>query len=117
VHNSGHWTIEGAHCSQFENHLRAVTDLPLGDASPRGYSLMVNVIGDWPPREGLLACPGVNVHDYEKAPRTGRKIGHLTVCSEDVEGLAVRAAALLQSAGRDELWEELRPRILAMGGG
>ncbi len=116
VHNSGHWTIEGAHCSQFENHLRAVTDLPLGDAAARGYSVMLNVIGEWPECEGLLACAGVNVHDYEKTPRPGRKIGHLTVCADSVEELHGRAQALLRAAGRGELWAGLQPRIAAMVG-
>jgi len=114
VHNSGHWTIEGAHCSQFENHLRAVTDLPLGDASARGYSLMLNIIGDWPERERLLSCPGVNVHDYEKSPRPGRKIGHLTVCADSVGELQNRVQALLRAAGREELWAGLVPRMAAM---
>ena len=116
VHNSGHWTIEGAHCSQFENHLRAVTDLPLGDASARGYTLMLNVVGQWPQREALLACAGVNIHDYEKSAREGRKIGHLTVCADSVEELALRSRALLTAAGRPALWENLQPRIKALQG-
>ena len=79
VHNSGHWTIEGAVTSQFENHLRAVCGLPLGDTSPRGYAAMVNLIGALPERPALLAIPGAHLHDYGKAPRPGRKLGHITL--------------------------------------
>ncbi len=114
VHNSGHWSIEGAHCSQFENHLRAVTDLPLGDAEARGCSLMLNVIGQWPDRQALLACPGVNIHDYEKAPRPGRKIGHLTVCADHPNELGERAQRLFVAAGKSALWPALRERIAAI---
>lgn len=80
VHNSGHWTIEGAVCSQFENHVRAVMAWPLGDTSARGQSLMLNVIGAHiTPREPVLAIPGLHWHDYGKAARAGRKLGHLTL--------------------------------------
>jgi 5-(carboxyamino)imidazole ribonucleotide synthase len=79
VHNSGHWTIEGAVTSQFEQHLRAICGLPLGDPSPRGHSAMVNLIGVLPPVADLLAVPGAHVHLYGKAPRPARKIGHVTV--------------------------------------
>ena len=79
VHNSGHWTIEGAATSQFENHLRAILGLPLGDTSPLGHCAMVNFIGSLPGREAILALPGVHWHDYGKEPRPGRKIGHCTV--------------------------------------
>lgn len=78
VHNSGHWTIEGARTSQFENHVRAIAGLPLGDTSPTGHSVMVNFIGRMPPRRELLAVPGLHLHDYGKAPRPGRKLGHAT---------------------------------------
>ena len=78
VHNSGHWTIEGAQTSQFENHLRAIAGLPLGSTAPRGHSVMVNCIGRMPAARRLLALPGVHVHDYGKSPRPGRKVGHLT---------------------------------------
>lgn len=78
VHNSGHWTIEGAETSQFENHLRAILGLPLGSTSAKGFAGMVNLIGDAPPRETLLRAPGVRLHLYDKAPRPGRKIGHAT---------------------------------------
>jgi 5-(carboxyamino)imidazole ribonucleotide synthase len=79
VHNSGHWTIEGAATSQFENHLRAILGLPLGDTSPVGHCAMVNFIGQLPARDSILALPGVHWHDYGKEPRPGRKIGHCTV--------------------------------------
>jgi len=79
VHNSGHWTIEGAVTSQFENHLRGVLNLPLGSTRPTGYSAMLNLIGEVPPRATVLAADGVHLHDYAKEPRPGRKVGHLTV--------------------------------------
>ncbi len=79
VHNSGHWTIEGAETSQFENHLRAILDLPLGPTAARGHCAMLNLIGTLPDREALLALPGVHLHDYGKSPRPGRKLGHCTV--------------------------------------
>ena len=79
VHNSGHWTIEGAVTSQFENHLRAILGLPLGDTRPVGHSAMVNYIGTMPERERILALPGTHHHDYGKAPRANRKLGHCTV--------------------------------------
>ena len=79
VHNSGHWTIEGAATSQFENHLRAILGWPLGDTSARGHVGMVNFIGNMPDRSRVLAMPEVHFHDYGKAPRAGRKLGHCTV--------------------------------------
>jgi 5-(carboxyamino)imidazole ribonucleotide synthase len=79
VHNTGHWTIEGAATSQFENHLRAILGLPLGDTRATGHSAMVNFIGSMPDRAGLLALPGLHFHDYGKEPRAGRKLGHCTV--------------------------------------
>jgi 5-(carboxyamino)imidazole ribonucleotide synthase len=78
VHNSGHWTIEGCVTSQFENHLRAILGLPLGSTRPVGFSAMVNLIGEIPPRAGLLAREGLHLHDYGKRPRAGRKVGHCT---------------------------------------
>lgn len=84
VHNSGHWTIEGAHTSQFENHLRAICDLPLGCADARGYSAMLNFIGELPASSHYLAIPGTHYHAYGKASRPGRKVGHATVCADQV---------------------------------
>lgn len=79
VHNSGHLTIEGAVTSQFENHVRAIAGLPLGDTSIRGAAAMVNLIGDHPPTADLLATQGARLHLYGKEPRPGRKLGHVTV--------------------------------------
>lgn len=100
VHNSGHWTIEGAECSQFENHVRAVCGMPLGSTSARGHSIMLNIIGGRPDLDALLAMPGVHVHMYGKSPRPGRKLGHLTVCGPDgaaVGEIASRAAGALRN--------------------
>ena len=79
VHNSGHWTIEGAETSQFENHLRAVPGLPLGVDGRAGTSAMVNLIGTLPDAAAVLAIPGAHLHLYGKAPRPGRKLGHVTL--------------------------------------
>ena len=79
VHNSGHWTIEGAETSQFENHVRAIAGLPLGSTRARGHSGMINLIGELPAREPLLRDVGLHWHDYGKSARPGRKLGHLTV--------------------------------------
>jgi 5-(carboxyamino)imidazole ribonucleotide synthase len=79
VHNSGHWTIEGAETSQFENHLRAVTGLPLGSTAARGASAMLNLIGALPDPAAVLLVPGAHLHLYGKAPRAGRKLGHVTL--------------------------------------
>jgi 5-(carboxyamino)imidazole ribonucleotide synthase len=95
VHNSGHWTIEGAETSQFENHIRAVAGLPLGSAAPRGHALMRNVIGRMPAVKKLLRVPGVHWHDYGKAPRPGRKLGHVTVITS-VRAARDRAARRLR---------------------
>ena len=89
VHNSGHWTIEGAATSQFENHLRAILGLPLGSTRALGHSAMLNLIGRIPPRARLLGLEGVHLHDYGKQPRPGRKVGHLTI----VEPTAARRDA------------------------
>ncbi len=79
VHNSGHWTIEGAETSQFENHLRAVAGLPLGSTAARGASAMLNLVGALPDPAAVLAVPGAHLHLYGKAPRAGRKLGHVTL--------------------------------------
>lgn len=78
VHNSGHWTIEGAATSQFENHLRAILDLPLGPTEARGEWTMVNLVGELPDLGALLRIPEVHLHLYDKEPRPGRKLGHVT---------------------------------------
>jgi len=79
VHNSGHWTIEGCVTSQFENHLRAICDLPLGSCRALGHAAMINFLGKMPDREPLLAIEGLAFHDYGKEPRPGRKLGHCTI--------------------------------------
>jgi 5-(carboxyamino)imidazole ribonucleotide synthase len=82
VHNSGHWTIEGAATSQFANHLRAVTDRPLGSTACRGHAGMLNLIGEIPEVARQLGIPGCRLHDYGKRPRPGRKLGHITVVAD-----------------------------------
>ncbi len=82
VHNSGHWTIEGAMTSQFENHVRAVMGMPLGSTEARGFSGMVNLIGSTEVGPKLLEVPGAQVHLYGKAPRPGRKVGHVSLCCQ-----------------------------------
>jgi 5-(carboxyamino)imidazole ribonucleotide synthase len=94
VHNSGHWTIDGATTSQFENHLRAVLGLPLGDTSVTGASAMLNLIGNHPPLEALLAIPNARVHLYNKAPRHSRKMGHVNLVADSTEALEEPLAAL-----------------------
>lgn len=96
VHNSGHWTIEGAMTSQFENHLRAICDLPLGDTAPRGHSGMLNLIGVMPDRQWLLEQPGLHLHDYGKSARPGRKLGHVTFVESSARAADLRAARLLR---------------------
>jgi 5-(carboxyamino)imidazole ribonucleotide synthase len=95
VHNSGHWTIEGATTSQFENHLRAILGLPLGSTRPTGYCAMLNLIGDLPPRATVLGWEGVHLHHYDKEPRPGRKVGHLTVVESTPTRRDRRARQLL----------------------
>jgi len=82
VHNSGHWTIEGANTSQFENHLRAILDLRLGDVGMRGAAGMLNLIGTIPDNPEAIAAASGSIHDYGKTPRSGRKLGHITVVAD-----------------------------------
>jgi len=101
VHNSGHWTQDGAITSQFENHLRAICGLPLGATAVRGAAAMINLIGAIPDPAAILAIPGAKLHLYGKTPRPGRKVGHVNVCAEDTsEVLAAmaRIEALLARA-------------------
>ena len=103
VHNSGHWSIEGAETSQFENHVRAVLGMPLGDASVRGVSAMVNLVGGVPPVAQLDAIAGATVHLYGKEPRKGRKLGHVTIVAENA---ALLASPLEQArALADAAWD------------
>jgi 5-(carboxyamino)imidazole ribonucleotide synthase len=95
VHNSGHWTIEGAVTSQFENHVRAIAGLPLGDCAPRGHSAMINLIGSMPEARRFLAEPALHWHDYRKEPRHGRKVGHCTIIETTASRRTARARLLL----------------------
>ncbi len=88
VHNSGHWTIEGSETSQFENHLRAVVGLPLGDTRMLGHACMLNWIGEMPEVTSVLGEPSGHWHDYGKLPRAGRKVGHATLRDDSVVALA-----------------------------
>lgn len=100
-HNSGHWTQDGAVTGQFEQHLRAVLDLPLGDPAPRApWSVMINILGG--PAEGglderfaaaMAEHPDAKVHTYGKAPRPGRKVGHVNASGDDLDDVAYRARA------------------------
>jgi len=101
VHNSGHWTIEGAETSQFENHLRAVLGWPLGDTRPRGHAAMLNLIGALPSRDAVLAVPGAHLHAYGKDSRPGRKVGHCTLVDADRSRLLDRLAALRALVDRE----------------
>ena len=94
VHNSGHWTIEGAVTSQFESHLRAVLGLPLGSTGPAGHCAMLNLIGDLPESAEVLAVPDAHLHLYGKSPRPGRKLGHVTLRAASPERLALRLSEL-----------------------
>ncbi|RIK65874.1 MAG: 5-(carboxyamino)imidazole ribonucleotide synthase [Planctomycetota bacterium] len=95
VHNSGHWTIEGAETSQFENHLRAIVGLPLGSTAAVGQSVMVNLIGELPRLEEIVAVPGAHPHLYGKEPRPRRKVGHVTLHAADAKALASNLQKLL----------------------
>jgi len=104
VHNSGHWTINGARTSQFENHLRAICGLPLGDVEHSSWALMFNLLGEMPtfanqPSEDQAPIPGIYWNDYHKTARAGRKIGHVTVTAESEAGLRSRAAQLAGELG------------------
>lgn len=104
VHNSGHWTIDGSHTSQFENHLRAICGLPLGDTRISSPAVMFNLLGEMPAyarqqSEDAFPVPGLHWHDYHKAPREGRKIGHVTVTAESETELKARANQLAGELG------------------
>jgi 5-(carboxyamino)imidazole ribonucleotide synthase len=97
VHNSGHWSIEGAETSQFENHLRAVAGLSLGPTGLRGHSAMVNLIGEV--SERVADWPDAHFHDYGKKPRAGRKVAHTTLVDESLAGLRNRLAEFEAATG------------------
>jgi 5-(carboxyamino)imidazole ribonucleotide synthase len=102
VHNSGHWTIEGALTSQFENHLRAVVGLPLGSTLAIGCSAMLNLIGETPDASEVLAIRDTHLHLYGKAARAGRKLGHVTLRASSSEQLASRLSELSSFFHRPE---------------
>lgn len=88
VHNSGHWTIEGANTCQFENHVRAITGMPLGDTTPRQpIAAMLNIIGETGPVEKVLEMPDAYLHLYDKSEREGRKLGHINIIAENQDEL------------------------------
>jgi 5-(carboxyamino)imidazole ribonucleotide synthase len=113
VHNSGHWTIEGAVCSQFENHLRAVLGLPLGSCDARGRSCMLNWIGELPAAEAVLGEPGAHWHDYGKSSRAGRKVGHATCVAEEADALASQLQRLGQVLRREAQTNPVIERLRA----
>lgn len=100
VHNSGHWTIEGAETSQFQNHLRAVLGLPLGDTAARGVSCMLNWVGEMPDARAVLDVAGGHWHDYGKQPRVGRKVGHATMRADHVPALRLALMRVGDVLGR-----------------
>jgi 5-(carboxyamino)imidazole ribonucleotide synthase len=111
VHNSGHWTIEGARTSQFENHLRAVLGWPLGGTAAHETSVLLNWIGEVPDSLPVLAEPLGPWHDYGKTPRPGRKVGHATVTGPAAEV----AAALRRIAVALDRSDQVAPVLKAMG--
>lgn len=113
VHNSGHWTIEGCACSQFENHVRAVLGLPLGDTRALGLSCMLNWIGELPDPLPVLSNSHAHWHDYGKSSRAGRKVGHATVCAESAGQLKEQLLVLGEALGRQQ---QTGPVIAALDG-
>jgi 5-(carboxyamino)imidazole ribonucleotide synthase len=100
VHNSGHWTQDGAVTSQFENHMRAIANLPLGSTEATGFTAMVNLIGSLPNSEDVLAIEGTHLHLYGKEPRPGRKLGHINVVAQDEPALRERLERVLELVER-----------------
>jgi 5-(carboxyamino)imidazole ribonucleotide synthase len=114
VHNSGHWTIEGAVTSQFENHLRAILGMPLGSTAAVGVSAMINLIGEIPESAEVLNVSNAHLHLYGKEPRAGRKLGHVTVRADHPEKLEQRLIALPDFFRRPEYClEKALPEFLA----
>lgn len=102
VHNSGHWTIEGAETSQFQNHLRAVMGLPLGDTRMLGHACMLNCLGEMPDPQPVLSEPAGHWHDYGKAAREGRKVGHATFRADSVDELVSTLQRVGAALGRQD---------------
>ncbi len=99
VHNSGHWTLDGAVTSQFENHLRAIMDWPLGSTSAIGATAMMNWIGAMPDPSNALSYPNARWHDYGKKPRAGRKVGHVNICADNIVSLQVELGKFAMALG------------------
>jgi 5-(carboxyamino)imidazole ribonucleotide synthase len=112
VHNSGHWTIEGSETSQFQNHLRAVLGLPLGNTRMLGHACMLNWIGAMPDAAPVLGEAGGHWHDYGKEPRAGRKVGHATLRAASPDELADALRRVGESLGREA---QVAPVIAALG--
>lgn len=112
VHNSGHWTIEGSETSQFQNHLRAVLGLPLGDTRMVGHACMLNWIGTMPDANAVLREPGGHWHDYGKESRDGRKVGHATLRADTPGELADVLTRVGQALGREV---QVTPVVTALG--
>ena len=110
VHNSGHWTIEGAVTSQFENHLRAINGFPLGSTTTIGASAMINLIGELPEPKQVLAIPSAHLHLYGKEPRPGRKLGHVTLRAPAFDQLTGRFSSLPAFFQRPEFCLDPRTR-------
>ena len=113
VHNSGHWTIEGAETSQFQNHLRAVLGLPLGDTRMVGHACMLNWIGEMPDAACVLREAGGHWHDYGKSPRVGRKVGHATLRAESTAELAASLNRVGNALAREA---QVQPVVAALSG-
>ena len=101
VHNSGHWTIEGAETSQFENHLRAVLGLPLGSTRMVGHACMLNWIGELPDANAVMAEACGHWHDYGKSAREGRKVGHATLRADSATELSAALRRVGAAIGRE----------------
>ena len=113
VHNSGHWTIEGAETSQFQNHLRAVLGLPLGDTRMVGHACMLNWIGEMPEAATVLREAGGHWHDYGKSARAGRKVGHATLRADSTAELSASLGRVGAALERDA---QVQPVIAALSG-
>lgn len=96
VHNSGHWTIDGAITSQFENHIRAICGLPLGVTDAIGHCAMLNCIGTMPPLTDILALDNCHYHDYQKQPRENRKLGHVNLVATNAESYQDKLQQLMK---------------------
>src|SRR3546814_5614309 len=113
VRNVGHWSIEGAETSQFENHMRAVLGRPLGATAMRGHACMLNWIGELPDADAVLRAAGGHWHDYCKSPRQGRKVGHATVRCDTATDLVQVLRRIAQSLGRQD---QVAPVVASLAG-